>query len=135
MNLSELKNEVALGLEEFEFIEKSAEEASAVTEGRVYSGQFNKPGLYRILSGPRGMIEEVEYIGPVDDFNVPSIDELVNTMAKLQQPGNQLEGDWSEEECREYIEEFYMAQEDEYNDGVLLFGWTEEEYDMFILVN
>ena len=123
MNLNELKSEIKLGLEDFDFIEKSAEEASAVTDGRVEPSEFNKgPGLYRIMSGSRGIIEEIE---KVEEIDIPTVDQLV---------ADWVDEDTTAEEGREYIEEFYMVEADEYNEGVLLFGFTEEEYDIYLKV-
>lgn len=121
MNLNVLKTYVR-GLEYFDFIEKTAEEASVATDGRVDPSEFNKgPGLYRILSGSRGFIDEVE---KVEEFSIPTIEELVKSF----------EDDDDDEEAREYIEEFYMVVEDENNEGVLQFSYTEEEYDIFVKV-
>lgn len=123
MNMNELKTYVK-GLEYFNFQTHTPEEASAVTYGRVEPDEFKEPGLYRVMSGSRGVIEEVERMN-LDDFNIPTVDDIID------------EGQWDCDEDfdgRLYVEEFYMVSEDEENPGTLMFSFTEEEYDHFILV-
>lgn len=124
MNMNEVKNYVK-GLENFDFHIYTPETASEVVGGRVVASKFKEPGLYRVLSGSRGFIEEVERMD-LDQFNIPTVDECIEKVFDPEE---------NYAESKEYIEEFYMVMEDEENPGTLIFGFTEEEYDHYILVN
>ena len=97
-----------------------------VNEAAILSGcdaeEFAKPGVYRILSGSRGIIEEFEFLGNVTEIQIPTIDEVVAQFVSY--------GD-DEDEVRDMVEEFYGLQieEDHVN-----FGFTEEEYEMWVKI-
>lgn len=89
------------------------------------SGDIIESGVYRILSGSRGVIEECEKVGELnDDIEIMNEDECVESML----------GGWGDdkEELREYVDEFYMV--DESNDNCFMFGYTEEEFDYYVKV-
>lgn len=92
------------------------------------SGDIVESGVYRILSGSRGVIEEVEKVGGLnDDVEVMDENECFES----------LKGGWCNDESeyddlRNYVDEFYFCDESE--DDCLRFGFTEEEFDYYVKV-
>lgn len=96
------------------------------------SGDIVKSGVYRIMSGSRGIIEEVEFVGELnDDIFVMNEDECYDY---LRENGwvNDKNDEEEMKELRNYVEEFYMVNEDDENS--LIFGFTEEEFDYYVKV-
>jgi len=124
MNLNELKIEFAK-LKDFEFVAKTAKEAEDATT--VPAENFAVPGLYRVLFGSRGFIEEIVREGDgAEELNVPSIEEAIDTLTD--------ESGENRDQMAEYVGEYYFASEDAETGGVLNFGYTEEDVDFYILV-
>ena len=86
------------------------------------TADFDKAGVYRILSGSRGIIEEFEFLGNVAEIQIPTMDEVIAQFVSY--------GD-DEEEVRDMVEEFYglQVEEDHVN-----FGYTEEEYEIWVKI-
>jgi len=82
-------------------------------------------GVYRVLSGSRGCLEEVEFIGDLntETIYVPSKEDVLASFY----------GDSEEEmeENREYVEEWYLLDEE---CGCISFSYTEEENDTYFKV-
>ena len=89
--------------------------------------EINKSGIWRVLSGSRRCLDEIEYVGPLEQntINLPSENECIDLLT--------YGGDDEEEVDRiaEYVEEFYGIMEEE--DSVQ-FGYTEEEFDYYVKV-
>ena len=93
------------------------------------SGDIVESGVYRILSGSRGIIEEEEKVGELND-DVEVMDE--NECFESLKDG-WLNGDEDgEDDLREYVNEFYMV--DESDEKCFMFGFTEEEFDYYVKV-
>ncbi len=98
----------------------TAKEAAILA--RCEEKDFNKPGVYRILSGSRGMVEDFEFLGNVTEIQIPTLEEAIAQFGSY--------GD-DEDEVRDMVEEFYGLQieEDHVN-----FGYTEEEYEIWVKI-
>lgn len=101
--------------------------AAATGYDKESLSEINKSGIWRVMSGSRGYLDEIEYIGPLDTATVaiPSEEECFGMLT---------DSDASEEELEsmhEYIEEFYGICEQEES---VQFSYTEEEYDMYVKV-
>lgn len=87
--------------------------------------EFKESGVYRILSGSRGMLEEIVRVSSLDakTIDIPTREEVVKIL---------FDGDESEiEELTEYVEEYYGY---EIEDKFMTFGYTEEEFDYYFRV-
>ena len=87
--------------------------------------EFKESGVYRILSGSRGMLEEIEKVASLDakTVDLPTREEVVKIL---------FDGDESEiEELTEYVEEYYGYEIEE---KFMTFGYTEEEFDYYFRV-
>jgi hypothetical protein len=93
----------------------SADEAYMLTGAPA--ADFNQPGIYNILIGSRGEVEEFNFLGNVDSVEVPSLEDLLANV--------------EEDFERDMYEEFYGIgiEEDHIN-----FGYTEEGYDVFLRI-
>jgi hypothetical protein len=94
------------------------------------SFEHTDSGVYRILFGSRGGIEEVERLGSLEDISyvdIPTVREITDQMV--------LEADDDEESSyiQEYVDEFYHIEKDLYT-GELMFTYTEEECDVYVKV-
>jgi len=94
------------------------------------SFEHTDSGVYRILFGSRGGIEEVERLGSLEDVSyvdIPTVREITDQMV--------LEADDDEESSyiQEYVDEFYHIEKDLYT-GELMFTYTEEECDVYVKV-
>lgn len=129
MNLNEIKTEIR-GLENFAFETITPATASTIVYGDdKYLEEFRKPGLYCVRSGCRGIIEHVELVGSsIESLNIPTLNEAI---ASFSEDGNEEDLQTIEE----YVAEYYMVTEDTEYPGVLNFGFTEEEFDYYFLVN
>ena len=88
--------------------------------------EFKESGVYRILSGSRGILEEIEKVASLDakTIDIPTREEVVKIL---------FDGDESElEELTEYVEEYYGY---EIEDKFMTFGYTEEEFDYYFRVS
>ena len=98
--------------------------------GTCYHGddlkkEFAQSGVYRIMSGSRGYLEEVELVSPLDakTINLPSKEDVVKILA---------DGDESEiNEIKEYVDDYYGIEIEE---NYITFGFTEEEFDYYFKV-
>lgn len=88
-------------------------------ETGVEAYEFAEPGLYRVLIGSRGEIDELEFMGNVSTFNLPTLEEV-----KVQ-----LQEEWGMDV--DDVEEFYAH---ELTERGYEFGYTEEGYDVFIRI-
>ena len=108
----------------FKFIPVSAEQAELITGAdRSY---FAKSGIYRVLSGSRGMIEEV--VLQESKLEILTKEEAIQGM---------IDDDMDEEEIQDaknYVEEWYNIDIDPEFSGALIYGYTEEDYDTFVQV-
>ena len=108
----------------------SVKEVSELVNDDV-SGDIEKSGVYRILSGSRGCIDEVEYVGELNsEIELMEESECVEYMKEGWL--NNVNDDEEVNELKEYVDEFYMV--DESNDNCLMFGFTEEEFDYYVNV-
>ena len=94
------------------------------------SFEHTDSGVYRILFGSRGGIDEVERLGSLEDVSyvdIPTVREITDQMV--------LEADDDEESSyiQEYVDEFYHIEKDLYT-GELMFTYTEEECDVYVKV-
>ena len=94
------------------------------------SFEHTDSGVYRILFGSRGGIEEVERLGSLEDVSyvdIPTVREITDQMV--------LEADDDENASyvQEYVDEFYHIEKDLYT-GELMFTYTEEECDVYVKV-
>ena len=94
------------------------------------SFEHTDSGVYRILFGSRGGIEEVERLGSLEDVSyvdIPTVREITDQMV--------LEADDDEDasDVQEYVDEFYHIEKDLYT-GELMFTYTEEECDVYVKV-
>ena len=108
----------------FKFIPVSAEQAELIT--RADRSHFVKSGIYRVLSGSRGMIEEVVLQ-----------EGKLEILTKEEATQGMIDDDMDEEEiqgAKDYIEEWYNIDIDPEFSGALIFGYTEEDYDTFVQV-
>jgi len=108
----------------FKFIPVSAEQAELIT--KADRSHFDKSGIYRVLSGSRGMIEEVVLQ-----------EGKLEILTKEEATQGMIDDDMDEEEiqgAKDYIEEWYNIDIDPEFSGALIFGYTEEDYDTFVQV-
>ena len=89
----------------------------------VEANEFNQSGIYHILIGSRGEIEDFEFLGDASSVTFPSKEDLISGYDAID-----------EEDLHEYvdmIEEFYGIgiEEDHIN-----FGYTEEGYDVYLRI-
>lgn len=99
----------------------TAEQAAFEADGDA--SEFAQPGLYRILIGSRGIVDEVTFIGNDSTFQIPTLDEVVEEYAEV----------WGlEDAADEYFEEFYGYSIDAARG--LEFGFTEEDYELYVRV-
>ena len=94
------------------------------------SFEHTDSGVYRILFGSRGGIEEVERLGSLEDVSyvdIPTVREITDLMV--------LEADDDENASyvQEYVDEFYHIEKDLHT-GELMFTYTEEECDVYVKV-
>ena len=108
----------------FKFTTVSAEKAADLTGADVEN--FTKSGIYRVLKGSRGMIEEIilqEY-----KLDILTKEEAIRAMSKDVEDKEDLQ------DIKDYVDEFYIIQEDPEFSGALNFSYTEEEMDIFVKV-
>ena len=98
-----------------------AEEAGILVG--VEATEFNQPGIYHILVGSRGEIEEFEFLGDATSITLPSKEDLIGGYDAIDEEDRQ--------EYADMIEEFYGIgiEEDHIN-----FGYTEEGYDVYLRI-
>ena len=94
-------------------------------------------GVYRFLSGCRGVLEEVEYLGDVDEVEVKSKEECLEINREWY--GEDIEdGEMTEEDLVSINDEYYhldMIEGCRLNGKYYLInGWTEEDSDCFVRV-
>lgn len=92
-------------------------------ETGVEAFEFSEPGLYRVLIGSRNEIDELEFMGDVATFELPTLEEV----------RDQVKEEWGQdwEDLHPYLEEFYNH---ELTERGYEFGYTEEGYDVFIRI-
>ena len=108
----------------FKFTAVSAEKAADLTGADVEN--FTKSGIYRVLKGSRGMIEEI--ILQEDKLDILTKEEAIRAMSKDVEDKEEIQ------EIKDYVDEFYIIQEDPEFSGALNFSYTEEEMDIFVKV-
>lgn len=108
----------------FNFTAVSAEKAADLTGADVEN--FTKSGIYRVLKGSRGMIEEI--ILQEDKLDILTKEEAIRAMSKDVEDKEDLQ------DIKDYVDEFYIIQEDPEFYGALNFSYTEEEMDIFVKV-
>ena len=94
------------------------------------SFEHTDSGVYRILFGSRGGIEEVERLGSLEDVSyvdIPTVREITDQMVL------EADDDDNASYVQEYVDEFYHIEKDIYT-GELMFTYTEEEYDVYVKV-
>ena len=112
----------------FKFIPVSAEQAELITGAN--KEEFTKPGIYRVLSGSRGMIEEV--VLQEGKLEILTKEEAIQDMIDDDMPGGMTEEEI--QDAKNYVEEWYNIQVDPEFSGSLIYGYTEEDYDTFVQV-
>ena len=97
---------------------------------------LKKSGVYRFLSGCRGVLEEVEYLGDVDEVQVKSREECLELNREWFE--DCCDDELSEEELMEINDEYYHLEMIEgcrlNGKNYLINGWTEEDSDCFVRV-
>lgn len=112
----------------FKFIPVSAEQAELITGAdRSY---FAKSGIYRVLSGSRGVIEEV--VLQEDKLEILTKEEAIQSMIDDDMPGGMTKEEI--QDAKNYVEEWYYIDIDPEFSGALTYGYTEEDYDTFVQV-
>ena len=91
-------------------------------ETGIDASDFAQPGVYRVLIGSRCETEECEYLGNVDTFVIPTLEEVISFERDMFE---------TDDEATEYFEEFYGHG---LEDRGYEFGYTEEGYDLYIRV-
>jgi hypothetical protein len=94
------------------------------------SFEHTDSGVYRILFGSRGGIEEVERLGSLEDVSyvdIPTVREITDQMVL------EADDDDNASYVQEYVDEFYHIEKDLYT-GELMFTYTEEECDVYVKV-
>jgi hypothetical protein len=99
-------------------------EVMEYTYGVDYTKDITKSGVYRILSGSRGCIEEVEYIGDLEtkQIKLMTVEQCVDYI---------LVDERERKETTEYVSEFYGYEVEK---DYVQFGFTEEEFDWYFKV-
>lgn len=89
--------------------------------------EINKSGVWRVMSGSRGYLDEIEYIGPLEMecVAIPSEKECFEMLVSEDASEEEIE------DTAEYVEEFYGIVE---QNEMVMFSYTEEEYDMYVKV-
>lgn len=89
--------------------------------------EINKSGVWRVMSGSRGYLDEIEYIGPLEmeSVAIPSEKECFEMLVSEDASEEEIE------DTAEYVEEFYGIVE---QNETVMFSYTEEEYDMYVKV-
>ena len=99
-------------------------EVIAYTYDADYTKDFTKSGVYRVMSGCRGEIEEVEYIGDLET-------KELKFMTKQECVDFLVVDEDEREETTVYVDEMYgYGVEEDY----VQFGFTEEEFDWYFKV-
>lgn len=88
-------------------------------ETGIEAYEFAEAGLYRVLIGSRGEIEEFQFMGDVSTFDLPTLEEV----------DSQLKEEWGAD--HDDVEEFYGH---ELTERGYEFGYTEEGYDVYIRI-
>ena len=93
----------------------SAEDAEILTGCAVED--FDKPGVYHVILGSRGEVEEFNFLGDVKTVELPTLEEL--------------QAQASDQDERDYYAEFYgvFVEHDHIN-----FGYVEEGYDVYLRI-
>ena len=100
-------------------------------ERKDLAKEIKKSGIWRIVSGSRGYLDEIEYIGALKHsiLCLPSLEEVI--AEKIE--------DCDDEEELEYIadatEELYGIDQETHEEAVLFQdGWSDEEFAYFVKV-
>ena len=99
-------------------------EVIAYTYDVDYTKDFTKSGVYRVLSGCRGEIEEVEFIGDLEtkELKLMTKQECIDFLVVDED---------EREDITVYVDEMYgYGVEEDY----VQFGFTEEEFDWYFKV-
>ena len=99
-------------------------EVIAYTRNDYLAKAITKSGVYRVLSGCRGEIEEVQYIGDLEtkQLKLMTEQECVDFLVVDEE---------EREEVTAYVNEMYgYGVEEEF----VQFGFTEEEFDWYFKV-
>lgn len=94
----------------------------AVYETGLDESEFSEAGLYRVLFGSRGEIEEVEFLGDAEVFEIPTMEEVIAML---------IDQSMNENDARDMVEEFYSHC---LEDRGYEFGYTEEGYDCYMRI-
>jgi hypothetical protein len=93
----------------------------------LFADDVKESGIYRIMSGSRGILEEVELVGEVDATQLDVKDKF-ECIEFLLCDGYEYD---EFDEVTEYVEDFYgVTVEEEY----VQFGFTEEEFDWYFRI-
>ena len=94
---------------------------------KLFADDVKESGIYRLLSGSRGILDEVELVGEVDATQLDVLDK-VECIELLCSDGYDSD---EFDEMTEYVEDFYgVTVEEEY----VQFGFTEEEFDWYFKI-
>ena len=108
----------------FEFRAISAQEAEDLTGASA--DEFTEPGIYRVLVGSRGLIEEV--VRQDDELEIMTCEQAIQAMLSDDMDEEEIQG------TKEYVEEYYYLDVDTQFNGALNFSYTEEDCDVFVKV-
>ena len=108
----------------FKFRAMTAQEAEDLTGAPAE--EFTEPGIYRVLQGSRGLIEEV--VRQDGELEILTLDQAIQAMLSDDMDAEEIQG------TKEYVEEYYYLDVDAQFNGALNFSYTEEDCDIFVKV-
>ena len=108
----------------FNFTAVSAEKAADLTGADAEN--FTKSGIYRVLQGSRGMIEEV--VLQDENLEILTREEAINAVTNADPDDEDIE------DAKDLIDEFYYIGIDPEFSGALNFTYTDEACDVFVKV-
>jgi len=90
----------------------------------LFADDVKESGIYRIMSGSRGILEEVELVGEVNATQLDVLDKE-ECIELLTHDEDDLA------EITEYVEDFYGVNVEH---NLVQFGFTEEEFDFYFRI-
>jgi len=103
----------------------------------VCKDDIKENGVYKFLMGSRGILEEVEYLGDVDEVVVKSKEECLEENREWYKDYLE-DGEMNEDDLVEINNEYYhldmMVGCRMNKKKYLVNGWTEEDSDCFVRV-
>ena len=93
----------------------------------LFADDVKESGIYRIMSGSRGILEEVELVGEVNATQLDVLDkeECIELLCSDGYDSDEFD------EMTEYVEDFYGVNVEH---NLVQFGFTEEEFDFYFRI-